>query len=68
MSMPRHELVELAGICARNAQLATSTEVSRELWKMAREYRQKAADVDHGVHSEIGATPSGMERSHWDRG
>ena len=62
MSMPRHELVELAGICARNAQIATSEEVARELWKMAREYRQKAADLDHGRHPDTGALPSGMER------
>lgn len=66
--MPRHELVELAGICARNAQIATSKEVARELWKMAREYRQKAADLDHEVHSEIGAPSSATERSRWDRG
>jgi len=60
MWMPRHELVELAEICARNAQIATSKEVARELWKMAHEYRQKAADLDHGRHP--GALPSGMER------
>jgi hypothetical protein len=59
--MPRHELVELAQICARNAQIATSKEVALELWKMAREYRQKAADLDRGRHPHIGA-PSGMER------
>jgi hypothetical protein len=41
----RHELVELARICARNAEIATSKEVAHELSKMAREYRQKAAEL-----------------------
>jgi len=57
MSMPRHELVELAGICARNAQIATSEELARELRKMAREYRQKAAELDSGRFPDIGALP-----------
>ena len=61
MSMPRHELVDLARICAKNAQIATTKEVARELWKMAQEYRQKVADLDHGRHPDI-ATPSGLER------
>jgi len=44
-------------ICARNAQIATSEELARELRKMAREYRQKAAELDSGRFPDIGALP-----------
>lgn len=46
----RLDLVELARICAKNAHTATSNDVARELWKVVREYRQKAADLDSGRH------------------
>jgi hypothetical protein len=59
MSIPRHELADLARICAKNAQTATSKEVASELWKMAREYRQKATELGHDRHPDVGAPPSG---------
>ena len=66
LTMPRHELVELANMCARNAQMATSEDVARELWKMGREYRQKAVDLDHGTIGDQGAAAwNGTPR--WDR-
>ena len=58
--MTRLDLVELARICARNAHTATSIDVARELWKMAREYRQKAAGLDSGRLVEIGVPPPGI--------
>jgi hypothetical protein len=42
------ELLELARLCWRQAQLAQTEGVARELHKMALEYRQKAAKLDSG--------------------
>jgi hypothetical protein len=50
------ELVELAHICAGNAHAASTDEVARALWKMAEEYRAKAAAL--GSAPDIGEPPS----------
>jgi hypothetical protein len=42
------ELVELARLCWRQAQLAQTEGAARELRKMALEYQQKAAKLDSG--------------------
>jgi hypothetical protein len=49
------ELEELAVMCAHNARIATSTAVAHELWKMAKEYQQKAAQL--GKAPDIGDAP-----------
>ena len=41
-------------MCAWNGDIATLEEVARELWKMAHEYRQKAAELDSGRLPYIG--------------
>jgi hypothetical protein len=53
------ELVELAKLCAHNARIATSREVVDELWRMAKEYQARAANVDGGTVPEIGDDPGG---------
>jgi hypothetical protein len=40
-----HELEELAVMCASNSWAATSTAVAVELWNMAQEYQEKAAQL-----------------------
>jgi hypothetical protein len=48
-AMPTHaELVELAKMCAFNARAANNERVARELRRMAREYQEKAAELDSG--------------------
>ena len=49
------ELVELARLCSRNSRIATSRDVSTELWRMAKEYQAQAAKL--GVFPEIGDEP-----------
>jgi hypothetical protein len=46
------DLVELARLCVRNAQITTNREVADELWQMAKEYQAKAATL--GDFPEIG--------------
>jgi hypothetical protein len=56
--MPTHaELVELAKICAFNARAANEARVALELWRMAREYQEKAAELNSGKLPDIGASP-----------
>jgi hypothetical protein len=43
-----YELVELARICSRQAQIAQTEQVARTLRRMAREYVQEAAKLDGG--------------------
>jgi hypothetical protein len=49
------DLVELARMCARNAQITTSRDVADELWRMAKEYQAQAAEM--GDFPEIGNEP-----------
>jgi hypothetical protein len=46
------ELVELARLCSRNSRIATSRDVSTELWRMAKVYQAQAAKL--GAFPEIG--------------
>jgi hypothetical protein len=46
--------LELAVMCARNARISTTTEVARELWKMAQEYQTEVANLDSGRLPEPG--------------
>jgi hypothetical protein len=48
--MPAYEdLLELARICARNARLpGTTRAVAAELWKMAKDYQARAAQLNGG--------------------
>jgi hypothetical protein len=50
-------LAEMARICAENAHIASSKEIAAELWKMATEYRDKAAKLNDGAGPEIGQPP-----------
>lgn len=50
------DLVELALICAGNAHAATTDDVARLLWEMAKEYQAKAAAL--GDAPNIGEPPS----------
>jgi hypothetical protein len=52
------ELLELARICARNARLPMTTKVvAAELWKMAKDYQARAAQLDSGNPPDIGPPP-----------
>ena len=53
-------VVELAQLCARNADAATSDDVIQALWRMAKEYRAQAALL--GAEPNIGEPPSRMGR------
>jgi hypothetical protein len=57
------DLVDLVRICARNAYLANSNDVAATLWKMAVEYRDKAARLDSGKVPDIGEPPPRLGRS-----
>jgi hypothetical protein len=56
------DLLQLAQICAKNAHSAISKEVAVELWRMALEYRDRAAKVDGGKAPEIGEPPFWLTR------
>jgi hypothetical protein len=47
-------IVELARICAEQANFTRDREVARELWRMALEYQYKAAALDNGKLPDIG--------------
>jgi hypothetical protein len=51
------DLVDLVRICAKNAYIANSNEVAAVLWKMAVEYRDKAAKLDSRTVPDIGEPP-----------
>jgi hypothetical protein len=52
------DLIELARICARHAQLAPTKEIARELWKMANLYRTRAIALDGEKLIDIGQPPA----------
>jgi hypothetical protein len=53
--MPTYkELTELARMCWRQARLAQTPAVSRELRRMAKQYQQEAAALDGGKLPDIG--------------
>jgi hypothetical protein len=55
------EAFELAMMCARNARLASTKQVARELWKMAQEYQAEAAKLGNGKVPDLGSPPQGLE-------
>ena len=58
---PRYEtMVERAQICASNARIASTKEIAAVLWRMAREYREKAAALDGGKRPDIGRPPGAI--------
>lgn len=59
-----NSLVELARICARNARLTSRREVAVTLWKVAREYQDRAAKLNCCKHPEIGGPPPWLNIEH----
>lgn len=58
--MPSYaELVELARMCWRQSRLAQTDGAARELLRMARQYQQDAAKLDHGKLPMIGDAETG---------
>jgi hypothetical protein len=55
--MRTYGLVARARICARQSHVTTSALVAAELWHMAKEYQEKAAQLDEGKMSVIGEDP-----------
>jgi hypothetical protein len=55
--MRYEELVELARLCANNARIASTTDVAAVLWRIAREYQEKAAKLDGDKLPDIGKPP-----------
>ena len=51
------DLVALAKICARQSHVTTSALVAAELWRMAKEYQERAAQLDDGKMPVIGEDP-----------
>ena len=51
-------LVELARICAAQSRLTTSKEVAQALWRLAKEYLERAAKLDCRRLPDIGDPPS----------
>lgn len=51
------DLVELARVCARNSYAADNKEASAEFWKMATEYRARAAKLKGSVGPDVGKPP-----------
>lgn len=57
IAIPIHaELVELAKLCGFNARAAAEERAALELWKMAKEYQEKAAKLDSGKLPDIGSS------------
>lgn len=55
--MRTYGLVARARICARQSHVTTSALVAAQLWHMAKEYQEKAAQLDEGKMSVIGEDP-----------
>jgi hypothetical protein len=55
------EAFELATMCARHSRLASTKQVARVLWKMAREYQAEAAKLDNGKMPDLGDPPQVLE-------
>ena len=51
------DLAELALICARHSRLAESESVAGELWRLAKDYQERAAKLDRGTLPDIGHAP-----------
>jgi hypothetical protein len=51
------EMAKLARCCANHARIASRKEAAEVLWKMARKYQKKAAELDGGELPDIGEPP-----------
>jgi hypothetical protein len=51
------ELADLARSCAKSARATTGPEVGYQLWQVALEYQEKAAELDDGKPPDIGEPP-----------
>jgi hypothetical protein len=51
------ELVDLAKSYANSARLTASPQIAYQLWRMATEYQEKAAQLNGGKLPEIGDPP-----------
>jgi hypothetical protein len=49
-----HDMVELAKICLRQARASANPEVAKELRRLAKQYQERAADLDGGILPDIG--------------
>lgn len=52
------DLLHLARICRKQAEVASSESVADELRRMASEYLRRAGDLNGGVVPELGPEPS----------
>jgi hypothetical protein len=64
--MTHAELVEMAQLCAFNARATRDERACTELWKMAVEYQEQAAQLDGGRKPFIGAPPRSLGKSRRD--
>jgi hypothetical protein len=55
------DLAGLTKMCAAQARLTTSPDVAYALWKMARDYQQRAAELDSGQLPDIGEPPARLK-------
>ena len=51
------DLVQLARRCAKQARSTENRLVTQELWRMARNYQRRAADLGDGMLPDIGLQP-----------
>ena len=51
------DLAELAVICARRSRLVETESTANELWRLAKDYQERAAKLDHGTLPDIGNAP-----------
>jgi hypothetical protein len=50
------DLAELAVICARRSRLVGTQPTS--FWRLAKDYQERAAKLDHGTLPDIGNAPT----------
>ena len=60
--MTHAELVDMAKMCAVNARATRDERACTELWRMALEYQQWAAQLDGGRMPFIGEPPRFLDR------
>jgi hypothetical protein len=56
-TQPYDDLVQLARQCAKQARSTENRLVTQELWRMARGYQRRAADLREGELPDIGLPP-----------
>jgi hypothetical protein len=55
--MRYEEMIEVARLCANNARIASTKDAAAVLWRIAREYQEKAAKLDGDKLPDIGMPP-----------